>query len=172
LVRSWLSLYYLLPITSHLARTVLEQQHEHVPVVVQLDYEQVPHGRKSTAAATFEYKKKPMAARAAAAVPKEGRIRKSPDAPKRFKSSYILFFMAKQADIKKDLGEGANVSAVSKKSAELWKNLSREERAVWEEKAAEDKARYNTEKVQYTGPWQVPWKRRKKDPSAPKRPMR
>jgi HMG (high mobility group) box len=151
----------------------LEQQHEHVPVVVQLEYEQVPHGGESTAAATFEYKKKrTAAAQAAVAVPKEGRIRKSPDAPKRFKSSYILFFMAKQADIKKDLGKGANVSAVSKKSAELWKNLSPEERAVWEEKAAVDKARYNIEKLQYTGPWQVPWKRRKKDPSAPKRPMR
>lgn len=28
-----------------------------------------------------------------------------------------------------------------------------------------------TEKASYTGPWQVPWKRAKKDPSAPKRPM-
>jgi hypothetical protein len=27
------------------------------------------------------------------------------------------------------------------------------------------------EKSNYTGPWQVPWKRAKKDPSAPKRPM-
>jgi hypothetical protein len=27
------------------------------------------------------------------------------------------------------------------------------------------------EKASYTGPWQVPWKRAKKDPSAPKRPM-
>jgi len=28
-----------------------------------------------------------------------------------------------------------------------------------------------TEKAAYTGPWQIPWKRAKKDPSAPKRPM-
>ena len=27
------------------------------------------------------------------------------------------------------------------------------------------------EKASYTGPWQIPWKRAKKDPSAPKRPM-
>jgi len=27
------------------------------------------------------------------------------------------------------------------------------------------------EKASYTGPWQVPWKRARKDPSAPKRPM-
>jgi len=27
------------------------------------------------------------------------------------------------------------------------------------------------EKATYTGPWHVPWKRAKKDPSAPKRPM-
>jgi hypothetical protein len=149
----------------------------HVPMVVHIDYDAKSHGDGGgiTAPAPFEYNnKKPAAAAAAAhnkAAGKAARIRKSPDAPKRFKSSYILFFMAKQASIKKELGEGAHISAMSKKSAELWKNLSPEERAVWEEKAAQDKARYNNEKMQYSGPWQVPWKRRKKDPSAPKRPM-
>ena len=37
-------------------------------------------------------------------------LRKAPGAPKRFKSSYILFFMAKQKEIKEELGEGASVS--------------------------------------------------------------
>lgn len=37
--------------------------------------------------------------------------------------------------------------------------------------AARDKARYNLEKSQYTGPWQIPWRRLKKDATAPKRPM-
>lgn len=41
----------------------------------------------------------------------------------------------------------------------------------WDEEAAKDKERYMVEKASYTGPWQVPWKRAKKDPSAPKRPM-
>jgi HMG (high mobility group) box len=49
--------------------------------------------------------------------------------------------------------------------------LPAEERAHWDDVAAKDKQRYMVEKASYTGPWQVPWKRAKKDPSAPKRPM-
>ena len=90
---------------------------------------------------------------------------------------------------------------MSKKSSELWKNLSVKERAHWDEVATRDKQRFMAEKAIYTGPWQVPWKRAKKvsvltfytlrnplitnsqitipyyiifnvqDPSAPKRPM-
>jgi len=98
-------------------------------------------------------------------------LRKAPQAPKRFKSSYIMFFMAKQQEIKAELGQGASVGDVSKQSSDRWKKLSLEDRAVWDQKAKEDKERYNLEKASYTGPWQVPWKRAKKDPSAPKRPM-
>jgi len=53
----------------------------------------------------------------------------------------------------------------------LRKTLPAEERAHWDEVAARDKQRYMVEKATYTGPWQVPWKRARKDPSAPKRPM-
>lgn len=100
-----------------------------------------------------------------------GALRKAPNAPKRFKSSYICFFMAKQSEIKNELGDQATVSNISKRSAEMWKTLSAEERGHWNEVADKDKERYNMEKALYTGPWQVPWKRAKKDPSAPKRPM-
>jgi hypothetical protein len=92
-------------------------------------------------------------------------FRKAPQAPKRFKSSYICFFMAKQPVIKAELGENANVTSISKRSAEMWKHLSPEERAHWDDVAAKDKQRYMNEKASYTGPWQVPWKRVKKDPS-------
>lgn len=51
------------------------------------------------------------------------------------------------------------------------KDLPAEERQHWENLAAKDKERYMNEKASYTGPWQVPSKRAKKDPSAPKRPM-
>ena len=51
------------------------------------------------------------------------------------------------------------------------RNLPADERAHWDDVAAKDKQRYMVEKASYTGPWQVPWKRAKKDPSAPKRPM-
>jgi HMG (high mobility group) box len=98
-------------------------------------------------------------------------MRKDPRAPKRFKSSYICFFMEKQPVIKEELGDQASVTAISKRSAEMWKCLPSEERAVWDEIALKDKQRYMLEKAQYSGPWQVPWKRVRKDPSAPKRPM-
>lgn len=98
-------------------------------------------------------------------------LRKAPQAPKRFKSSYICFFMAKQPEIKDELGDKATVTEISKRSAQMWRNLPAEERAHWDDVAAKDKQRYMVEKASYTGPWQVPWKRAKKDPSAPKRPM-
>jgi HMG (high mobility group) box len=96
---------------------------------------------------------------------------KAPQAPKRFKSSYICFFMSQQPHIKQELGEHASVSDVSKRSAELWRNLPADQRLHWDDIAAKDKHRYLIEKSQYTGPWQVPKKKTKKDPSAPKRPM-
>jgi high mobility group protein B1 len=63
------------------------------------------------------------------------------------------------------------VGDVSKRSSERWKKLTKEEKMIWEEKARADKERYNIEKEKYTGPWQVPFKRAKKNPDAPKRPM-
>lgn len=47
-------------------------------------------------------------------------LRKAPQAPKRFKSSYICFFMAKQPEIKEFLGDKATVTEISKRSAEMW----------------------------------------------------
>eukprot|EP00980_Cylindrotheca_fusiformis_P009307 scaffold2042_cov123-Cylindrotheca_fusiformis.AAC.14 len=105
-----------------------------------------------------------------------GQLKKAPQAPKRFKSSYICFFMAKRPLIKQELGDNASMTEISKRSAEMWygkkmKDLSAEEKEHWEHAAAKDKERYLNEKASYTGPWQVPTKRAKKDPSAPKRPM-
>jgi len=100
-----------------------------------------------------------------------GQFRKAPQAPKRFKSSYIFFFTENQAKVKEQLGPQATVADVSRRSAEIWRNLSEYERIHWEEAASLDKERYMAEKTAYTGPWQVPHKRVKKDPSAPKRPM-
>ena len=49
-----------------------------------------------------------------------GVLRKAPQAPKRFKSSYICFFMAKQPEIKSLLGDKATVTELSRRSAEMW----------------------------------------------------
>ena len=55
--------------------------------------------------------------------------------------------------------------------AEMWRSLSREERAFWDEESRNDKVRYMKEKAKYSGPWNIPKRRAKKHPLAPKRPM-
>lgn len=56
--------------------------------------------------------------------------------------------------------------------SKAWKGIPQDERDQWEERASQDKARYEVEKTMYTGPWKVPAKKRTaKDPDAPKRPM-
>mmetsp|Transcript_9918 Transcript_9918/g.14024 ORF Transcript_9918/g.14024 Transcript_9918/m.14024 type:complete len:372 (+) Transcript_9918:92-1207(+) len=100
--------------------------------------------------------------------------RKAPQAPKRFKSPYILFSMSKMEEFKKEAaeqGSSEKVTSISRRVADAWKTLPPEERKKWDEVAKQDKLRYNAEKSLYTGPWQVPSKRTRKDPSAPKRPM-
>jgi len=104
------------------------------------------------------------------------KLKKCPDAPKRFKSAFIIFSSEKHKEIKKELaakGEAQkHTTDVAKLVSEAWRKLSSEERAVWDEKAREDKERYEMERVVYAGPWKVPANRRTpKDPSAPKRPM-
>jgi hypothetical protein len=71
--------------------------------------------------------------------------------------------MAMQPVLKEELGNDASVANISKRSAERWKNLTADERKHWDNVAAEDKARFNVEKSSYVGPWQVPWKRAKKE---------
>jgi hypothetical protein len=66
---------------------------------------------------------------------------------------------------------GTQTTSVAKLVAEAWRELSTEERGVWDERARRDKVRYQAEKAEYKGPWQVPNQRRQKDPLAPKRPM-
>eukprot|EP00934_Nitzschia_sp_Nitz4_P006598 Nitzschia sp. Nitz4//scaffold191_size41780//39658//41064//NITZ4_007478-RA/size41780-augustus-gene-0.65-mRNA-1//1//CDS//3329540214//6588//frame0 len=105
------------------------------------------------------------------------KYKKAPQAPRRFKSSYMFFSTEKHKSIRRDLAEKGEVDKMSttdvaKMVSQAWKNLSNDEREEWEELARKDKARYEMEKAMYTGPWKVPAKRRsQKDPNAPKRPM-
>jgi len=94
-----------------------------------------------------------------------------PDAPKRFKSSYICFAIAHQEAVKEEIGPNARVADISKRMAQLWKSLGETEKKKWDDAAKADRARYEEEKASYNGPWQLPHRRAKKDPSAPKRPM-
>lgn len=101
----------------------------------------------------------------------EKSFRKAPGAPKRFKSPYILFSIHRMDKHRQQLGARTNVTSISKLVSDEWKALSENERREWSERARFDKERYNAERSLYTGPWVIPSKRSRKDPSAPKRPM-
>lgn len=49
-----------------------------------------------------------------------------------------------------------------------WNKLSQKDRAAWEEEARNDKLRFVQEKAAYKGPWNMPKRRAKKHPNAPK----
>jgi len=102
---------------------------------------------------------------------KNGKVimRKAPQAPKRFRSSYILFYAHVRDEIKTALGGKASGPVITRKASEQWKGLSVEDRKRWELKATNEKMRYEIEKAAYTGPWKLPYKSIKKDPTAPKR---
>lgn len=54
--------------------------------------------------------------------------------------------------------------------AEEFGNLSPAQKAKWEDEARKEKVRYAAEKSEHKGPWQLPKRRAKKHPLAPKRP--
>ena len=98
-------------------------------------------------------------------------FRKAPGAPKRFRSPYILFSIHRMDKLRQQMGSNTNVTSISKHVSDEWKALSESDRHKWFEQARFDKERYNAERSLYTGPWVIPSKRSRKDPSAPKRPM-
>lgn len=103
------------------------------------------------------------------------KYKKAPQAPRRFKSAYMFFSTIKHKEIREELGSrgvAEKTTNIAKLVSVAWKELSPEDRELWEEMARKDKARFEVEKSLYTGPWKVPAKKRsQKDPNAPKRPM-
>lgn len=90
-------------------------------------------------------------------------FRKAPQAPRRFRSPYILFSISKMEEYKKSMAKhGVQVTSFSSQIGQDWKTLPENERETWEEAARQDKLRYNAEKELYTGPWQVPTGRSRK----------
>ena len=71
----------------------------------------------------------------------------------------------KKNGITKDNDDLLNIFAIA------WKDLPDKEKAYWDEEARNDKVRFVQEKAAYKGPWNLPKRRAKKDPDAPKRPM-
>lgn len=104
---------------------------------------------------------------------KKGSGLSPPEAPR---TAFMCFMEAKQQRISE---ENNNSSSTQMKQnsdsyrlvAEEWRKLSHQERAIWDEAARKDKLRFAEEKAAYDGPWDLPKRRAKKHPLAPKRPM-
>ena len=81
---------------------------------------------------------------------------KDPNAPKRGRSAYILFCAAKREEAKESLGDDAKGKEVMARLGQMWTELKEDESraselAKYEKAAADDKARYEEEKSEYTG---------------------
>jgi len=79
--------------------------------------------------------------------PKRRRKRKKPKkaGPKRGKSAYIFYTMEKRSEVKA-ANPTASMTDVTKKMAETWNALSAEDKKHYQDLAAADKLRFETEK--------------------------
>lgn len=93
------------------------------------------------------------------------------EAPKPPRSAFICFRDSKQPEIWKEYGISEDNDDTLKIYASEWRKLSEKDRAHWDEVARNDKVRFVREKAAYKGPFNIPKRRAKKNPLAPKRPM-
>jgi len=113
---------------------------------------------------------------------RRGKSAKDRNAPKRNMSAYLLYQNAMRDQFKRE-NPGMTFGQLAKYTSHMYKNLTPEEKASWDARAAQDKARYNAEISTYVPPPghdargnmiedNRPRKRSKrgpKDPAAPKR---
>ncbi|GAA5825678.1 hypothetical protein JCM10212_002149 [Sporobolomyces blumeae] len=81
---------------------------------------------------------------------KATKAKKDPNAPKRPLSAYMHFSQAKRAEVKEE-NPDVSFGEIGKLLGQKWKDADASERAPFEEKAKEDKARYEREKSEYDG---------------------
>ena len=117
-----------------------------------------------------------------AKLPRRGKPEKDINAPKRNMSAYLLYQNAMREQFKRE-NPGMTFGQLAKYTSHMYKNLTPEEKATWEARAHQDKARYEAEIAAYVPPPghdargvliedHRPRKRNKrhpKDPAAPKR---
>lgn len=77
---------------------------------------------------------------------KKEKKKKDENAPKRAQTAYFLFCMAKRAELKKEDPE-KKIAAVQ--LSEMWKELSPEDKEIYQQQAKVDKGRYERQKKQY-----------------------
>lgn len=113
---------------------------------------------------------------------RKGKPEKDANAPKRNLSAYLLYQNAMRDQFKRE-NPGMTFGQLAKYTSHMYKNLTPEEKATWESRSQQDKARYDAEMAVYVPPPghdargvlivdQAPKKRNKrgpKDPAAPKR---
>jgi hypothetical protein len=80
----------------------------------------------------------------------------------------VCFKDYKLQEIANKHGIGKNDKKVLEICSAEWKMVSQKERAAWEEEARNDKVRFVREKAAYKGTWNIPKRRAKKHPGAPK----
>lgn len=73
---------------------------------------------------------------------------KDKNAPKKPQTAYFVMCNEKREEIKASL-ENPTMAAVSKKMGEMWKNLTPEQRAYYDQKNKEQKERYQREMEEY-----------------------
>ena len=81
---------------------------------------------------------------------KSAKKKKDPNAPKRNQSSFFLYSNATRNDVKAANPE-AKFGEIAQIISRHFKALPDEERAYWDERAAEDKVRYQREMAVYRG---------------------
>jgi high mobility group protein B2 len=113
---------------------------------------------------------------------RKGKLEKDSNAPKRNISAYLLYQNAMREQFKRE-NPGMTFGELAKHTSFMYKDHTPEEKAAWEARAQQDKARYDSELSTYVPPPghdsrgvliqdDRPRKRSKrepKDPSAPKR---
>jgi hypothetical protein len=113
---------------------------------------------------------------------RKGKPEKDANAPKRNMSAYLLYQNAMREQFKRE-NPGMTFGQLAKYTSHMYKNLTPEEKATWDARAAQDKSRYDAEIASYVPPPghdargvmiedHRPRKRNKrgpKDPAAPKR---
>eukprot|EP01026_Neomeris_dumetosa_P064606 TRINITY_DN61622_c0_g1_i2.p1 TRINITY_DN61622_c0_g1~~TRINITY_DN61622_c0_g1_i2.p1 ORF type:complete len:665 (-),score=123.05 TRINITY_DN61622_c0_g1_i2:170-2164(-) len=79
---------------------------------------------------------------------KAGRKKKDKDAPKRPIAAFMYFSMDKREEAKR-ANPDLKTSEIAKVLGEMWRNVTSEEKAIFEQKAAADKERYAKEMDEY-----------------------
>jgi len=108
------------------------------------------------------------------------RKKKDPHAPKRPRSAYIIYCTEQRPHVKAELGSDAKPADLMKRMGDMWNGLSTDKKKEYNDKAKEDKERYNGEMKSYHPPEadsdddEPPRKRgkrrgKKRDPNEPKR---